>query len=95
MPNPDTITVDSERKYFFRFSKTSVFNRCLFPSQSKLQLYSHYNTFYFKMRLYFSLLLHLTIETLLLINATLFLPNCDFLSHSFDCLVIATLFFKM
>lgn len=48
MPNPDTITVVSESKYSCSFINASVFIGCPFPSQSKLQLYSHNSDFLFQ-----------------------------------------------
>lgn len=48
MPNPDTITVVLESKYFGRLIKLSIFYISLFPPQSKLKLYSHNCNFLFQ-----------------------------------------------
>ncbi len=84
VPNPNTIIVVSESKYFGRYIKLSIFYISLFP-QSKLKLYSHNCNFLFQMcqqnllLIFYTILLqYLTFVSLFLVTATLYLPNCNF-----------------
>lgn len=100
MPNPNTIIVVSESKYFGRFIKLSIFYISLFP-QSKLKLYSHNCNFLFQnvsAKFAIDFLFHSVAVShnckFVSRNSNFYLPNCNFTVVTL-CLVIANLYFKM